>query len=97
MSCENTESLPPLACPLIGNSAEGVGRDEKPLRQPPFPGIDRRWDGFTLSHLHLVGINGSRPHSRKWLIKLTRLRLRPTRCKKAPVVPRNGVYWKHPQ
>jgi hypothetical protein len=30
-------------------------------------------------------------------IYLTRLRLRPTRCKKAPVVPRNGVYWKHPQ
>ena len=31
------------------------------------------------------------------LYNLTRLRLRPTRCKKAPVVPRNGVYWKHPQ
>jgi putative ABC transport system substrate-binding protein len=30
-------------------------------------------------------------------LTLTRLRLRPTRCKKAPVVPRNGVYWKHPQ
>jgi hypothetical protein len=37
---------------------QGVGKDKKPLRLPPFPDIDlNNWQGFTVSHLHWVGVN----------------------------------------
>jgi hypothetical protein len=35
---------------------QGVGKDEKPLRLPPFPDIDLNWEGFMFSHLHWIGV-----------------------------------------
>jgi hypothetical protein len=48
--------LPSLAHPLIGKLALGSRKSKSVICQPPFPEIDLSWDGFTLSHFHLVGI-----------------------------------------
>jgi hypothetical protein len=58
MSHESPPNLPSLAHPLIVHPAQGLENEEDhlPQRQPPFPHIDLNWDGFTISHLHWVGI-----------------------------------------
>jgi hypothetical protein len=56
MNHENADSLPSLACPVIRIPVKGVRKDESPLRKPPYPAIDQRWAGFTIPHLHWVGI-----------------------------------------
>jgi hypothetical protein len=56
---ESPQSLSSLVRPLIVNPGQRVEKDKDslPLRRPPYPGVDlRNWDGFTISHLHWVGI-----------------------------------------
>jgi hypothetical protein len=57
MSQENADSLPSLACPILVNPAPGVDDEKEKFFELPFPDIDLNWDGFTIPHLHLVGIN----------------------------------------
>jgi hypothetical protein len=47
------------------SSRQGAGKKKKPLRKPPFPEIDLNWDGFTLSHLHWVGIKVTNVESKE--------------------------------
>jgi hypothetical protein len=56
--------LPSLAHPLIGNAALGSRNSKSGICRPPFPEIDLSWDGFTLSHLHWIGIKDTydEPH-----------------------------------
>src|SRR5215218_6615491 len=54
MDHESEEGLPTLACPLIVSPSMGAA--QKPIHLPPFPEIDLSWEGFTVSHLHWVGI-----------------------------------------
>jgi hypothetical protein len=73
MSYVIPEGLPSLACPLIISPALSFGKNKGPLYQPPFPWIDLNSEGFTLPHLHIVGVNVSEPWQRSRLIKLARL------------------------
>jgi hypothetical protein len=71
MSYEILGGLPSLACPLIVSPA--IGKNEKPLYLLPFPGINLNLEGFTIPHLHWVGINVTKPRLRKPLIRLAAL------------------------
>jgi len=73
MNYEGARGLPTLVRPLIINPNQRVGqskkRFQKPLRQPPFPGIDLNWDGFAITHLHWGGFNNLAPRER-WRIEI---------------------------
>src|SRR2546422_6953655 len=73
MSYVIPEGLPSLVCPLIISPALPFGKNKEPLYQPPFPWIDLNSEGFTIPHLHIVGVNVSEPWLRSQLIKLARL------------------------
>jgi hypothetical protein len=70
MSYEIPKGLSPFVCPLIVSPAESLGEPKPPLCVPPFTGIDLTWEGFTIPHLRLIGINVTKPWLRKPLIKL---------------------------
>jgi hypothetical protein len=57
VSYETPRRLISLACPIIINPCLEIANDEVGLYEPPFPLINLLWDGFTISHLHWVGIN----------------------------------------
>ena len=60
MSYISPHSLPSLAHPILVSFRYGAGQAKNPLFLPPFPEIDLvNWDGFTLSHLHWVGVRAS--------------------------------------
>ena len=73
MSNTSVESLISFACPILVNQAGPLGKNYESLYSPPFPWIDLNSEGFTIPHLHWVGINVSKPWLRKQLIKLVRL------------------------
>jgi hypothetical protein len=60
MSYTTPNGLLSLAHPIIASFRHGAGQAKSPLYLPPFPEIDlRNWDGFTLSHLHWVGVRAT--------------------------------------
>jgi hypothetical protein len=60
MSYKKTRTLPSLTHPLIISPEGGTEKDEiESLPLPPFPEVDLTWPGFTLSHLHWVGIKAA--------------------------------------
>jgi hypothetical protein len=66
MNQKSARVLPSLAHPLL---IEGE-KDEKPIYLPPFSDINLNWPAFTLSHLHLVGINEAKLKAEDWQLFL---------------------------
>jgi hypothetical protein len=69
MSYTSPVGLPTFAHPLILHPAGGVENDNVSVsRLLSYPEINLRWDGFTVSHLHWVGVKTANQH--KGRIKL---------------------------
>jgi hypothetical protein len=66
MNQKSARVLPSLAHPLLIDGE----KDEKPIHLPPFSDINLNWPAFTLSHLHLVGINEAILKAEEWQLFL---------------------------
>jgi hypothetical protein len=70
MSYEIPGGLSSFVCPLIVSPALALGEPKNYQCAPPFPGIDHTLEGFTIRHLHWIGINTTKQWRRKPLVWL---------------------------